>query len=337
MTSANFTRAGIKAAAAAVTAAATVTAAAAIALAGPASASTGAISASGYNFTTLNNPKDLTFNQLLGINAAGLISGYFGSGMAGHPNKGYLLRLPYNTKHDYTNENFPGSAQTQVTGLNDFPNTVGFWANAKGANFGFYTSTNGKFHQVDFPKATNASPQVDQLLGINDHGIAVGFYTNSAGNNRGYMYNIHTNKYNRVLKPGAPQGLSGISLTATGINNFGTISGFYVIGSGKRAKTVSFIKSGKHFLTFSRKGAVMTQAFGINDSNVVVGAYTTGTGANAKSYGFTWTKAHGFTTVNDPHGIGTTLINGLNDRGELVGFYVDGAGNTDGFIARPRS
>jgi hypothetical protein len=331
MTSANFTRAGIKAAAAAVTSAATVTAAAAIALAAPAGAST-VPATPGYNFTTLNNPKDLTFNQLLGINAAGLISGYFGSGMAGHPNKGYLLRLPYNTKHDYTNENFPGSAQTQVTGLNDVGNTVGFWVDSKGNNVGFYTSTDRKFHQVDFPTAADASPEVDQLLGINDHGVAVGFYTNSAGNNRGYMFNIHTKKYNRVLKPGEPQGLSGISLTATAVNNFGTITGFYLKGG----KTLSFVKSGKHFMTFSRSGATMTQAFGINDSGIVVGAYTVGSGSSAKTFGFTWTKAHGFKTVNDPHGIGTTFINGLNDRGELVGFYTDSKGNTDGFLARPR-
>lgn len=326
----------MKAAAAALTAAATVTAAATLALAGTASAasaSTGTAPVShGYSFTTLNNKKDLTFNQLLGINSAGVIAGYFGSGMAGHPNKGYTLHLPYG-QHDYTNENFPHSAQTQVTGLNDVGNTVGFWVNGKGANFGFYTSTNGKFHQVDFPKATNASPQVDQLLGINDHGVAVGFYTNSAGNNRGYEYNIHTMKYSRVLKPGAPQGLGGISLTATGINNFGTVSGFYVNGSGK---TVSFIKYGKHFVTFYRHGAAMTQAFGINDSNIVVGAYTIGTGSSAKTYGFTWTKGGGFKTVNDPHGIGSTFINGLNDRGELVGFYTDSKGNTDGFLARPR-
>ncbi len=333
MTSANFTRAGIKAAAAAVTAAATVTAAAAIALAGPASASTSTSAVSGYNFSTLNNPKDLTFNQLLGINAAGLISGYFGSGMAGHPNKGYLLRLPYNTKHDYTNENFPGSAQTQVTGLNDVGNTVGFWVDGKGNNVGFYTSTNHKFHQVDFPGAGDASPEVDQLLGINDHGVAVGFYTNALGKNRSYLFNIHTKKYTRVIKPGESVKPTGISLTATGINNFGTVTGFYV----KNGKTFSFIKYGMHFLSFYRKGAAMTQAFGINDSNIVVGSYTVGTGATAKTFGFTWTQTHGFKTVNDPHGIGTTIINGLNDRGELVGFYVDGAGNTDGFIARPRS
>jgi hypothetical protein len=287
-----------------------------------------------YSFTTINNEKDLTFNQLLGINEAGKIAGYFGSGMAGHPNKGYTVMLPYH-QSDFRNENFPHSAQTQVTGLNDLGQNVGFWANTKGANFGFYRGKNGKFHNVNFPGAANASPQVDQLLGINDRGVAVGFYTNSIGNNRGYEYNTRTHEYSRVLKPGtSAHTLKGTSLTVAAINNFGTVAGFYVNSKGV---TVAFIKSGSHFTTIAHPGATMTQAFGVNDSNVVVGAWTVGSGSSAKTYGFTWTRGHGFTKVNDPHGIGTTIVNGVNDRGELVGFYVDSAGNSDGFLARPRS
>ena len=30
-----------------------------------------------------------------------------------------------------------------------------------------------------------------------------------------------------------------------------------------------------------------------------------------------------------------TTINGVNDAGDLVGFYVDSAGNTDGFLVTP--
>ena len=81
----------------------------------------------------------------------------------------------------------------------------------------------------------------------------------------------------------------------------------------------------------------MTQAFGINDSGVVAGAYTVGTGTSAKSFGFTWTKAHGFKTVNDPHGIGSTIINGVNDRGELVGFYTDSKATPTDSWREPRS
>jgi hypothetical protein len=53
-------------------------------------------------------------------------------------------------------------------------------------------------------------------------------------------------------------------------------------------------------------------------------------------HGFTWTARGGFRTVDDPNGIGTTTINGVNNAGDLVGFYVDGAGNTDGMLATPR-
>src|SRR5690242_10164715 len=71
-----------------------------------------------YNFATLDNANDLTFNQLLGINNNGVIAGYFGSGAQGHPNKGYQLFPPFD-QGNYVNENFPGSVRTQVTGIND--------------------------------------------------------------------------------------------------------------------------------------------------------------------------------------------------------------------------
>ncbi len=30
-----------------------------------------------------------------------------------------------------------------------------------------------------------------------------------------------------------------------------------------------------------------------------------------------------------------TVINGINAQGQLVGFYLDASGNTDGFVATP--
>src|SRR5690349_14085144 len=101
-----------------------------------------------YQFVTLNDNKDLTFNQLLGINPQGQIAGYFGSGAQDHPNKGYLLS-PQGGQYSqsgFKDTNFPNSAQTQVTGLNNNNNTeVGFWADQNGANFGWYKKSNGKF------------------------------------------------------------------------------------------------------------------------------------------------------------------------------------------------
>ena len=76
-----------------------------VALAGHATGATPALSgtaqvtsgmAGGYQVLTLNDRRDLTFNQLLGINNEGVIAGYFGSGVeGGHPNKGFVLRPPF--------------------------------------------------------------------------------------------------------------------------------------------------------------------------------------------------------------------------------------------------
>jgi CHRD domain len=168
-------KAGRRIAAAAV--ASGVVAAGTLALAGSASASTGGAS---YRFSTLDNARDVTFNQLLGINDEGLIAGYFGSGAQGHPNQGYLLSPPYG-QGSYSSENFPGSVQTQVTGLNNRGVTVGFWSSMNTAsmannNFGFF-KVGGRYYTVNFPTPNNANPPVNQLLGVNDSDVAVGFYT----------------------------------------------------------------------------------------------------------------------------------------------------------------
>ena len=73
----------------------------------------------------------------------------------------------------------------------------------------------------------------------------------------------------------------------------------------------------------------------MNGSDEVVGAYTDGSGNSASTHGFTWTPQGGFARVDDPQGPGATTINGVNDHGDLVGFYTDSKGNTDGFQATP--
>jgi hypothetical protein len=323
---------------AAVTVASGVLAAGAVALAaGTASASTlNAHNGSAYRFTTLDNDHDLTFNQLLGINDEGLIAGYFGSGMAGHPNKGYLLTPPFYGQGSYVNENFPGSVQTQVTGLNNRGVTVGFWSNTNmgvgmDANFG-WVNVDGHFRQADYPTNDPASPAIDQLLGVNDSDIAVGFYTDANNNNHGYEYNINTNRYSSVVDPNAPTA----SLTAAAINDNGDVAGAYT--NPATGSTDGFLLRHGQFTDLSVPGSSSTMALGVNSFDEVVGVFVPSSDSNALE-GFTWTPQHGFTTVNDPNGVNdgnlTTTINGVNDKGQLVGFYVDAAGNTDGFIANP--
>ncbi|HEX3488000.1 MAG TPA: CHRD domain-containing protein [Streptosporangiaceae bacterium] len=333
-------RAGLRVSAAAVASGAL--AAGALALAAPAGASPvgpahaavpahATITASPvpYSFTTLNNQADPTFNQLLGINSQGVISGYFGAGTPGHPNKGYLLQPPYG-QANYTNENFPGSAQTQVTGLNNKGDTSGFWVTAKGTNRGF-VEWNGVFASYTDPKTPKVTGAVNQLLGINNAGTAVGFYVDAKGHSHAYEVSQATSKFTAINVPGAT------STTAAGINNAGDVTGFYSVGSGSSAVTSSFLYTHTHHLiTFQFPGGSDTQAFGINGSDQIVGSYLDGGGV---MHGFLLSKPTGpksvWQRIDDPGGVGSTVVNGLNANGDLVGFYTDAAGNTDGFLAVP--
>ena len=146
-----------------------------------------------YTFTDVVNHGDPAFNQLLGINNSGTIAGYFGSGVAGQPNQGYttttasILGTP-----SFTSENFPGSVQTQVTGINDRGQTVGFYSPTNlgsDANFGFYNKTPGSYTAV-FNPLTTSTPAINQLLGINNSGIAAGFYNDASGDSHGYTLTL---------------------------------------------------------------------------------------------------------------------------------------------------
>lgn len=282
-----------------------------------------------YTFKTVDNAADPTFNQLLGINNAGVIAGYFGSGAAGHPNKGYTV---HNSAASFTAENFPGSVQTQVTGLNNRGVTVGFFSHANTAdqandNEGWY-SLDGRFHQVVFPASNKAAPPVEQLLGVNDSDIAVGFYTDAAGNSHGFRYDVNRRTFRTVAVTGAT------STTATAIDNFGDVAGFYTGANGNQS---GFLLGANGKLTpLNFPGATMTQALGVNDKGEVVGLYQTGTGDAAQTHGFTWTAKQAYLTVDDPSGAGGTTVNGVNDAGNLVGFYVDAQGDTHGMLATPQ-
>lgn len=282
---------------------------------------------SNYQFQTYNDPADTTFNQLLGINELGEVAGYFGSGSSGHPNRGYTLPHDGMGQH-FTSENFPGSAQTQVTGLNNKGVTVGFWANSGGANFGFY-SMHGHFYRANYPTHDAASPAQDQLLGVNDQGVAVGFYMDGQKNTHGYTYSLVTHRFHPVNISGAS------SVTATAINNWGDIAGVETTQSGT---TEGFLlRNDGSVVALNVPGSSMTQALGVNDGDEVVGFYQVGTGNTAKTHGFVWTPGLGFENVDDPNGIGQTSLNGVNDHGRVVGFYTDSKNNVDGFIATPQA
>ncbi len=279
-----------------------------------------------YIFQDVINSGDVTFNQELGINNGGTISGYFGSGQMGFPNKGYTVAPPGYTS--FSNENFPGSVQTQVVGINNTGTTVGFWSNTNtgtDANFGF-TDVGGTFTNVNDPSTPTSGLPVNQLLGVNDNEMAAGFYVDAGGNPQGYLYDIATQTFTPITVSGADNS------TVTGINNAGVISGFYNNGTSD----VGFIDNSGTFTFFQAFGD-STQFFGINNTGYAVGTYQD---ASGQFHGVLYNIAtQSFQSIDDPFaaagdGNGTTL-NGINDQDQLVGFYANADGNTIGLLASP--
>jgi hypothetical protein len=215
-----------------------------------------------YQFRTIDNDNDPTFNQLLGINQRGLIAGYFGSGAQGHPDQGYLLSAHHGQAH-YVSENWPESTQTQVTGLNDRGTTVGFWSSANNANMATndnraVVTDNGYFIDGDYPATTPAAPPVDQLLGVNDHNVAVGFYTDAAANTHAYSFDIRHNSFKEIT----PVGIT--NPTASAINNQGDVAGF---GTSNGQVVGYLLSRDGSVTTLNVPGSSMTQAIGIAHRN----------------------------------------------------------------------
>lgn len=267
-----------------------------------------------YKFETIIYPGDV-FTQLLGINKNDVIAGYHGSGLPGHPNKGFKLTLP----NSYRNENFPFSTQTQVIGINDYLDSDGFYIDQKGVTHGFmHIEDGGDFARVDFPGTT-----FNQLLGINNYKQAAGYYADSANIDHAYIYNFFGGVFEVLTIPGAAGGAQ-----ATGINNNEWISGFYI---DKNQVNHGFLLAQGKLTILNFPESTFTQALGVNDQNEVVGSYMD---KSQLSHGFVYSNGH-YQAIDDPDGFGTTTVNGVNDQGQLVGFYVDAHGNTDGFLATP--
>jgi hypothetical protein len=121
------------------------------------------------------------------------------------------------------------------------------------------------------------------------------------------------------------------SLTATGIDNAGDVVGFFVNGAGKDR---GFVDIGGHFTTVSLPGFADTELFGINNKGLAVGEAF---GPAGFTVGIVYNIGlKTFTRVSDPHGIGATVVNGINDAGDLVGFYTNATtGYTIGMLATP--
>jgi hypothetical protein len=256
-----------------------------------------------------------TFTQFLGINNEGIVAGYHGASI----NKGFT----YNTStKTFTNENFPGSSQTQVTAINNAGKTAGFYVS--GGDFFGFVSQGGSFQSADYP-----GEPFNQLLSQNDKAQAAGYYSTTASGSapdHAYIYDEVGAVFEVFTIPNSKGGAQ-----ATGINNSGQVCGFVIDGSGNMHGWLQSLGTFT-LLNYSGMGTTQTAALGLNNMGQVVGSYTDSTGSHGFVYEISTKK---WQPIDDPDGIGTTIVNGINDNGVLVGFFGTTPDNT-AFIATPK-
>jgi hypothetical protein len=170
------------------------------------------IQAADFTVQSVQYPTDPTFTQLLGINNSGEIAGFHGATTA----SGFTLKLP----NSFTTENYPLAAQTMVTGINGAGSTVGIYIDTAGTTHGF-TDIGGTFKTVDQPGTV-----FNQGLGINNSNETVGYSSaiDPAGmiGQKAYSQLGGTFTSINALLP------ANMNSQAVGINNAGTIVGFYL-------------------------------------------------------------------------------------------------------------
>jgi hypothetical protein len=272
-------------------------------------------------FTNIIDPLNPTFTQALGINDSDTIVGYGNATIF----NGFTLTLPP-VAANFARLNFPGAdGGTQVIGISrdDDPTTVGFYVMGNVTNgFANTGGQGGTFTTVDAPGFA-----FTQLLGINHRGTtAAGYWTTDPAGATGQIAGTVSGgpsftsptftNINKLLPVND-------NSQATGVNDLGTVVGFYQEGPNFTA----FVDERGAITSFQFPGSTSTQALGVNDLGDIVGDYI---GADGEMFGFL-DNGGKFSTINPP-GATSSTANGINDLRQIVGFYTAADGNTIGFM-----
>ena len=229
-----------------------------------------------------------------------------------------LSSLPVQNAFDVNSDPSGINNAGEIVGTYNNPNTgltVGYLYSA-----GMLTNLIDPSSGSDFPLTAAAA--------INDLGQIVGRYNDGSGSH-GFLDS--DGSYTSLDDP-----LGIGSTVATGINNLQQIVGNYSISSGSGRGSYGFLYSGGTYTTIDAPSdtgipalgiAATASIAGINDLSQIVGSYID----DNVEQGFLYSGGS-YTTLSDPSGDNRTVVTGINDAGQVVGWYDGADGLVHGFI-----
>jgi len=282
---------------------------------------------SSWTFTTLDNPDNPNYNELLAINNVQKICGFSGSGSQSDPSRGYCVADAGNS--NFKNENYPGALDTEVAAVNNTKAIAGWYVDSQNPAwiFGFIEQHGVWNSYRDIQLRKDHTSNVTKLLGLSDAGLAVGYYVDDSGVSHGFELNETTGKFHGIAPPG------GVSVEATGINGKGDVVGWMTTSDGS---TKSFLLKGGAFTILVYPHATSTEALAVNWQDQIVGSWVD---AGGQTHGFIMSNPlnqPSWTQIDDPKASGPTVIASVENHDYMVGYYVDADGHTDGFVATPQ-
>jgi hypothetical protein len=273
-----------------------------------------------------------------------------GSNVNGVSNSGMVTGTTVDMNGAPTFTNFAGNPLAQTLNqLNTGTGQTAFGINSAGNVVGgnmtqaFFLPNGGTLVNLTTPaNAINA-------FGINDKGNIVGQFT-SGGNTPGFILPSATSTTFTTINQ--PTGITANTINAQGINNNGLVVGFYLGNDGQvhgftvnapttpGTITATAVADPTIPANPNEPGAtfVFSQILGINDNGLAVGYFGDSTTSQHGYFYSTLTKSYTF--LDDPaamfhNGVSITQITGINNAGDIAGFYTDANGIFHSFFATP--
>jgi probable HAF family extracellular repeat protein len=256
----------------------------------------------------------------------------------------------------YTQIDYPGAVYTVGASINSAGDVVGYYRDTSGNNGGFLLS-GGTFTTIDYPGSTT-----NYLTGINDNGQITGV---GQAPQVGFVYNQQTQEFSAVVPPKG-------NAYPNGINDNGEIGGYFLYANGR--SEAGFVVVGSRFGVISPGHTAQAEVFGVTATGTLFGSavnvngkffyfsYTQGkysdfTIPNLATYAVTGVTPKGTTLVGwyvpssggivgftyqnktlsslQFPGANLTYAQGINDAGEVVGYFYDSQGVSHGFTWTP--
>ena len=163
-------------------------------------------------------------------------------------------------------------------------------------------------------------------FGVANNGTITGFWIDSSGIENGFVGPDDGSNYTVWGDE------SGGGMQARGLNRKGYVTGIDNVGSGQPTSYIPFVRSPDGTITDVTKNGVTLNYLvqGINRGGFFTGSYEN---ASAKIIGYIGKNGKYKSKITLP-GITTTAVagRGLNDNGDIAGWYEDSGGVQHGFI-----